>query len=142
MTHHPFFISYILLPAYLLITHPFMLARKFRLPSSHIHSFKGSRYTCSYFILLSKSSTLSHDRLAVIVSKKVSHQAVRRHQLKRQLISAFTPYLTLPPHYDHLLIVRSHATTTSFSSLTQPLLSAMSSLYKPPLSSPPSAASL
>ena len=81
-----------------------MLASRYRLSANLIPHFSGTKLHGRHLTLISQPSPLNHDRLALIISKKVLPLAHDRHTLKRRLHEVLQPHVNHSPHYDLLLI--------------------------------------
>ena len=111
-----------------------MLSKQYRLPANLIPHFSGIKLRGRYLTLIYQPSPLNHDRLALIISKKVLPLAHDRHALKRHLHQLLQVYVDRPLHFDLLLI--THARPGAFdpnsyvTDLT-PLISRLKSPAKP-----------
>lgn len=83
-----------------------MLAKRYRLPSYLIPNFQGQKHPSRLLLVIGAPSPLSRDRLATIISKKVSAKATARNTLKRALHETLRPYVDTPPYFDYLIIAR------------------------------------
>jgi ribonuclease P protein component len=86
-----------------------MIPQNRRLPLSGESHFPGKRLFGQYVSVVQGSSSLSHYRLAIIVSKKISKFAVRRNQLRRLLAATAIKTLAGAPPFDWLIVAKPKA---------------------------------
>lgn len=72
-------------------------------------------------LLLYKDNTISHARVGIVVSKRVSTHAVVRNQIKRIIRESFRSNKTLLPGYDIVVIARQSCKQLDKSSLREGL---------------------
>jgi ribonuclease P protein component len=87
-----------------------MLSRQYRLPALDLTRFSGTKIHGHHLLLITKPSTLTHDRVATIISKKTLPLSVHRHQLKRLLHKTLEISVNKPPYFDLLIIIRPSPT--------------------------------
>ena len=87
---------------------------------------QGRSYYNQFLGIKAVANNLAHSRLTVIVSLKVSKQAVQRNRLKRQLRSYLEKALPqFKGHYDLVIICLPTAVQQSFKSLTMAMQDAL-----------------
>jgi len=93
-----------------------MLPRKYRLTTQDLRHFHGVRLTTPAVHALYVKNSLTHDRLAVLISKKIVPKAHDRNYLKRRLHEILHPFVDSSPYKDYLLIVQKSPASKSLVS--------------------------
>ena len=88
---------------------------------SRIYQKKRS-YSSSFLWLKFSLNDLSHSRVGVVVSRKVSKKAVERNQIKRRLRALVGDFLPLiNSHYDLIITARPSILKKSYQEIAQDL---------------------
>lgn len=98
-----------------------MLSKKFRLPlPSTLSTLKknGISRRGQHITIISYPNHLTHPRVGIIISKKISPSAVVRNKLKRTITAILGEWLkTHSPSTDFLIVPRKHSHTASFTDI-------------------------
>lgn len=89
---------------------------------------KGQRFSCKYFrLFIQKRRTDSPNKIAVVISTKVSPKAVERNKLKRKTRAVFTKILPrLKPGYNFVLSYSKGAKKLKIQDIEKELINAFS----------------
>lgn len=108
-----------------------MLAKEFRLKRSDfdpLGKFSGKPHPSSNFFFVTRSNSVKHYKVGVIISKKIYSNAVDRNRLRRQVYNFFHKTLDKDLNQDILVIFNPKVKTITPSQLFEELTSVLKNL--------------